>query len=71
MNISIIDFNPSLADTLKMEGVNSSSLLYGSTLDDNVWDNNDDWPRTNTSLSYISDDNLEEFNKTGGGYDSP
>ncbi|KAF4637868.1 hypothetical protein G7Y89_g201 [Cudoniella acicularis] len=71
MNMSTIDFNPSSADTLKIEGVDSSSLLCGSTSDDNVWDKHDDRQSTDTSLSSLSDDHLEAFPQTGGGCDSP
>jgi hypothetical protein len=71
VNMSTIDFNPSSADTLKMEGVDSSSSLCGSTSDDNVWDKHDDRQSTDTSLSSLSDDHLEAFPQTGGGCDSP
>jgi hypothetical protein len=69
--MSTTDFNPSSADTLKMEGVDSSSSLCGSTSDDNVWDKHDDRQSTDTSLSSLSNDHLEAFPQTGGGCDSP
>lgn len=69
--MSTIDFNLSLADTLKIEGVNSSSLLCGSTLDNNVWDKHDDRYSTNTSLLSLLDNILEAFPQTGDSCDSP
>jgi hypothetical protein len=36
MNISIIDFNLSLADVIEIARIASSSLLYSGTSDDNI-----------------------------------
>jgi hypothetical protein len=69
--MSTTDFDPSLADIIKMEEVASRSSLCSSTLDDSVWDQHDDRHNTDTSLSSLSDGILEAFPQTGEGCDSP
>ncbi|KAN0101619.1 Protein of unknown function (DUF3435) domain containing protein [Hyaloscypha variabilis] len=69
VNMSTTDFDPSLADVVKMEASRSSSC--DSTLDDSVWDQHDDRHGTNTSLLSLSDGILETFPQTGEGCDSP
>ena len=68
--MSITDFDPSLADVIKMEEVASRSSSCGSTLDDSVWDQHDDRHSTNISLSSLSDGILEAFPQTREDYDS-
>jgi hypothetical protein len=59
INISVIDFDPYLADSIKMAVVFSSYLLRHSTLVSSVWDSYKDYYSTDTSFSSLLDDVLE------------
>lgn len=59
VNMLTIDFNPSLADVIKIEKAASRFLSCGSTLDDSVWDQHDDRHSTNIPLSFLLDSILE------------
>ncbi|XTI82193.1 hypothetical protein V2W45_1463751 [Cenococcum geophilum] len=56
MNISAVEFDPCLADSVKMAAVSSGSLLRRSTPIGSAWDNHEDCYSTDTSLSSLSDD---------------
>lgn len=68
--MSTINFNLSLANILKIKKINSSSLLYNNTLNNNVWNKYDDRHYINTLLLSLSNDYLKAFLQIKGNYDS-
>jgi hypothetical protein len=56
-----INFNLSLANILKIKKINSSSLLYNNTLNNNVWNKYNDCYYINTLLLSLLNDYLKAF----------
>jgi hypothetical protein len=54
-----MEFDPSPADVIETAVVFSSTSSSCCTPDDGVWDENDDYASTNTSLSSLSDSLFE------------
>jgi hypothetical protein len=71
VNVSAMDFDPSLAETVEMAVVSSGSSSRRSTPSDDVWDKHDDSYSINASLSSLPDDILEAVPQTGEGCHSP
>jgi hypothetical protein len=71
VNVSAIDFDPSLRDVIEAAAAFSSSTLCPSTQGDSVWDEHDDCSSTDTSLSSVSSDLFEAVPETRENCHSP
>jgi hypothetical protein len=71
VNVSAMDFDPSLAEIFEMAVVLSSSLLRRSSPDDSFWDKRDDCYSIDASLSSLLDNNLETVPQTREDDNSP